>query len=247
MRKLGFVLAVSLAACGGGGAKYKVDDVALANISLADKQPVFAAEHEVSIAKAEQAKAQADQRDVDGQIDIADKELEQAKLETAKAKLTVDQAEKSHDMNRVASAQKDLRTAETGERAADAKTDWLSKLRKFHKQMQDVGEAHVQAAQSKVELEKARLAAAKGIKPSADFKLDDYANDYAKRTKAWDEEKKDADQIKAQADKLQQAYNNLQSQYASLRAPQQPPPTQPAPAQPQTADAPAPSQQAPAQ
>ncbi len=242
------ILSLAAIGCGGGGAKYKVDDVALANIPLDDKKPIFAAEHEVSVAKAEQAKAQADARDVDGQIDIADKEEEQAKLETQKAKLAVDQAEKSHDMNRVSLAQKDLRTAETGERAASAKTDWLSKLKKWHKQLADVGEAHVAAAQSKVELEKARLAAAKGIKPSDDFKLDDFAGDYARRTKDWQEEQKDADQIKAQVDKLEQTYNDLRQQFANLRAPAAPPPSQPMPPpQLQPASAAAPPEPAPAQ
>jgi hypothetical protein len=208
-----------LVACGGGGAKYKVDDVALASIPLDEKKPIFQAEHEVSLAKAEAAQSIADTRDTEGQLDIADKEQEQAKLETQKAKLSADQAEKSHDLNRVSAAQKELHIAEVGERAATAKTDWLSKKKKWHKELGDVAEAHVEAATSKVELEKARLAAAKGIKPTADFKLDDFAADYAKHVKEWQEEQQDAQKLKTQVDKLEQTYNGLKAQYANLRAP----------------------------
>ncbi len=211
-----------LVACGGSTAKYTVDDVSLASIPLEEKKPIFQAEHEVSLAKAEAAQSVADTRDVDGQLDIADKEQEQAKLETSKAKLSADQAEASHDLNRVSAADKELRIAQLGERAATAKTDWLSKKKKYHKELGDVAEEHIAAAMSKVELEKARLAAAKGIKPSADFKLDDFAGDYAKRVKSWQEENADAGKLKSQVDKLEKTWQDLKAQFAQARAPQQP-------------------------
>ncbi len=244
-----------LVACGGSTAKYTVDDVSLASIPLEEKKPIFQAEHEVSLAKAEAAQSVADTRDVDGQLDIADKEQEQAKLETSKAKISADQAEASHDLNRVSAADKELRIAQLGERAATAKTDWLSKKKKYHKELGDVADEHIAAAMSKVELEKARLAAAKGIKPSADFKLDDFAGDYAKRVKSWQEESADAGKLKAQVDKLEKTWQDLKAQFAQARAPQQqagtynPPPTTvytPAPAPSVQPVSPPPSSPAPA-
>lgn len=216
------LVALSLTMCGGGGAKYKVDDVALASIPVAEKQAIFAAENEISVAKSEQAKALADAAGCDHDLDIADKEQDQAKLETQKAKLESDAAEKSHDMNRVSGASRELKIADVGERAASAKVDWLSRKKKWDKALASVAEYHIAVAQSKVELEKARLAAAKGIKPSDDFKLDNFAGDYAKRTKEWQDEKKEADGMHAQVDKFEKTYNDLKAQYSQLRAPMSP-------------------------
>src|SRR5262249_36853226 len=144
-------------ACG-GGAKYKVDDVALAQVPVEEKQPIFQAENEVSVAKSEQVKALADAQSVDHDLDIADKEQEQAKLERQKGKLERDAADKAHDVNRVGQADGELKIAELGEKAADAKVDWLSRKKKWHKMQADAAEEHIGAAQARVELEKAQLA-----------------------------------------------------------------------------------------
>jgi chromosome segregation ATPase len=235
-----------LIACGGGGAKYKVDDVALAQIPVAEKQSIFAAENEISVAKSEHGKALADAQAVDHDLDIADKEQDQAKLETQKAKLESQAAEQSHDMNRVGAATRELKIADVGERAASAKVDWLSRKKKWFKALADVAEYRIAVAQSKVELEKARLAVAKNIKPSDDFKIDNFAQDYAKRTKEWQEEKRDADQMRAQVDQFGKTYDNLKAQYMQLRAPATAlplPPTGPSGVAPAPA-APAPAPQA---
>lgn len=241
-----------LAGCGGTSAKYRVDDVALAQVPISEKQAIFTAQNDVSVARSEREKALADARQTEGEIEIAGKEKEQARLEREKAKLEKEAAEKSRDMNRVAASDRSLKVAELGEKTGNAKVYWLEGKRKWQKKMAEVAEEQEAVANSKVELEKAKLAVSRNIKPTNDFNLTNFTADYANKEKRAAEARQEADAARTEMEKREQAYNNLKAQYAEQRnqlaggsspmppAPA-PAPMAPAPMAPAPAPAPAPS------
>jgi hypothetical protein len=213
MRRFLMAGALSLAAgCGGPSARYTVDDVSIAAVAINDRQPVFAAEQEASIARAERAKEQLDADAASHDVDVAIAERDQAHLEVSKGKVELDAAEKSHDLNRVPPAEKTVKVAEIGEKAANAKIDWLQAVYRWHKRLVDVADEKIGAALSKMELEKAKVAAAKGIRPTKDFNVDTYNNEYLRRLRELEKERKKADMKKAEADKLAKAYDDLRAQ-----------------------------------
>jgi hypothetical protein len=200
------VVLVGAIGCGGGGAKYHVDDKSLAEASVQEKQGVLAAEQEKQLAKTEQEKADADLRIVERDVDIAENDKKTAKLQLDSAKLTAKSAEAAGDMNRKNQAAHDIRVAELGVKAAEAKVDWLEKKRKWVKAQRDAAEDHWAAADSRYELEKAKLAQQKGIKPSDDFNVANFETDNLKKQQSYSESRMDADKMQADVDRLERDY-----------------------------------------
>ena len=215
MREL-YVGVFLLAACS-SGPKYKIDDSVLAQIPLAEKQMMMAAQQEQTYAKEEVRKADADYKQADRELDIAENEYKSSKLQVDSAELSKKSADASGDVNKKAQADRDLHLAELGKKAADAKVDFLAKKRKWMKSNLNAAEVHVQAADAKYELEKARLAQSKGIKPSNDFNVMTFETESLEKNKKYSEEKLDADKMKADVDDKERKYQALSQEYASAR------------------------------
>jgi hypothetical protein len=215
MRKL--YLAVLLAAACSSGPKYTIDDSVLAQIPLAEKQMIMAAQQEQNYAKEEMRKAEADYKQADRELDIADNEYKSSKLQVDSAELQKKSADASGDMNKKAQADRDLHVANLGKKAADAKVDFLSKKRKWMKANMNAAEIHVQSADAKYELEKARLAASKGIKPKDDFNVMAFETESLEKNKKYSEEKLDADKMKADVDDLERKWQAVNNEYNSAR------------------------------
>jgi hypothetical protein len=160
---LSFVL-VALAGCGGGGAKYHVDDQSLDT-----------------------------------------------------AKLNQKTAEASGDVNRKTQSVHDVKVAEVGVKAADTKVDWLNKKRKWFKAQRDAADDHFAAADSRLELEKAKLAQQKNIKPGADFSVGDYESQWKDKNGDWESAKKDAESEQKKATDREQKWKDLVAQHQKLR------------------------------
>jgi hypothetical protein len=209
------LLALASAMAGGCAqhAKYTVDDVALAQVPLADKQAIFAAEQEIAVAKAEKAKAEADVDTTKHDIGFADAERGQAKLEVDKAKLEQEAADKSQNLNRRQSADKLRDLADLGYKVADAKVDMLGAKKKWQKELVDVADEKVGAAMARMEAEKAKLAAAKNIKPTPDFDPAVFTAECTRRQKRVDSEQLDADEKKVEMDKAAATYRDLKVQF----------------------------------
>src|SRR5512138_1437578 len=105
LKRQGWLLLFLVAGCGGGGAKYHVDDNSLATASVQEKQGVLAAQQEKEVAKTEQQKAEADLKNAENELDVAENEYKSAKLQLDTAKLNLKSAEQSGDVNRKSSAQ----------------------------------------------------------------------------------------------------------------------------------------------
>src|SRR5262249_10581583 len=152
-------------------------DQSLAAVSMEDKKGIFAAQNELTQARAEQQKAEADVNSVDTESDVADNELKTAKLQLDTAKLNQKAAEQAADVNKKNQAGHDLHIAEMAVKAAEAKDDFLGKKKKWLKRTRDAAEAHVAAADARAELEKAKVAQAKGIRPSEKFDVMNFETD----------------------------------------------------------------------
>ena len=111
-----------------------------------------------------------------------------------------------------------------GEHVAEAKLAWLDKQRRWFKALAEAAHERIYAALAKVEMEKAKLAAAKTIKPTKDFNLNTYTNEFAKRQKDVDEAHKLSDKRKAEMEKAALAYYGLKSQLEQSKKPASPPP-----------------------
>ena len=212
------VVLVALAGCGGGGAKYHVDDQSLATASVQEKQGILAASQEKEVAKTEQQKAEADLKNVDNDLSIAENEYKTAKLTKDTAQLNVKNAQMSGDVNRQNQAAHDLRVAELGVRSADAKVDWLNKKRKWIKAQRDAADDHWAAADSRCELEKAKLAQQKGIKPSKDFDVMNFETDSMKKQQSYSSSRMDADKMQADVDRLERDYQAQLQTYNTAKA-----------------------------
>jgi hypothetical protein len=201
-----------LAACS-SGPKYKISDDTLAQVPLAEKQGVMASQNEQVQAKEELRKARADLNAVDHEEDIANNDYKTAKLSLDTAELNKKSAEQSGDVNRKNTASRDIHVAELGVKAADARRDWLSKKHKWLKRILDAAEDHMAAADAKYELEKAKVASSKGIKPSDDFNVMNFETESLEKSKRYSESRMDADKHKADVDDLERKYNDRNQAY----------------------------------
>jgi len=211
------MLVLWLAACG-SGPKYKIDDATLAQIPVQEKQTVIAAQTEQNQAREEYRTADAMVKQTDRDLDVAENDLKTSKLGHDTAKLNMKSAEQSGDVNRKNSAERDIHVAEMGVKAADAKVDWLAKKKKFYKRQRDAAEAHQSSADAKVELEKAKLASSKGIKPSNDFNVMNFETETMEKQKKYSEATMDADKLRPTVDDLERKYKTLADQYNGAKS-----------------------------
>jgi hypothetical protein len=212
------VVIVAVAGCGAGGAKYHVDDQSLATASVQEKQGVLAAQQEKEVAKTEQQKSDADLKNIDNDLSVAENEYKTAKLSLDTAKLNQKNAQTSGDVNRQSQSEHDVRVATLGVKSSDAKVDWLSKKRKWIKAQRDAADDHYAASDSRCELEKAKLAQQKGIKPSKDFDVMNFEQDNLKKQQSYSSSRMDADKMQADVDRLERDY---QAQLQAYQAAQQ--------------------------
>jgi hypothetical protein len=216
MRKL---IAVLFAiGCGGGGAKYHVDDASLASLSMQEKQGIFAAQNEKNQAQAELQQFQANYKNVDRDLDIAGNDLKSAELQKDSAKLNMKSAEQAGDINRKQTTERDYSVAQLGVKAAQAKVDWLKKKRKWLDASADAAERHVAECDARAELEKAKLAQQKGIRPDEKFDINNFEMDYQDKAKKHNDAKLDADRLKPEVDGKEREFMTSQQALDQARS-----------------------------
>jgi hypothetical protein len=208
--------ALTLAGCG-GGLKYKVDDTALDAVPAGERQDVFAAQNEVEIAHSEQRTAQNQLEQLDRDLDVAKTEKQQADLEVQKAATEQESANASHDENRANASRHGKEVADEGVTAAQAKLDWLGEKKDWLKAASKAADAHQDAALAKVELEKAKLAKQKGIKPSGDFSVGNYEDQWKDKNDDWQSAKKKADSEEKDAKSSEEKWKNASAAQAKMK------------------------------
>jgi len=210
-------IAWGLAGCG-GGLKYKLDDGTLDTVPASDRQAVFTAQNDVEVARSEERNADKQLELFEHDRDIAKKEKEQAELEVEKAVAEGEAAVQARDENRSNSARHAKEVAEVGVKAAELKLDWLNQKRDWLKAIRKAAAAHRMAAEAKVELEKAKLAEQKKIKPDGDFSVGNYESQWKKSNQDWEDAKSYAAPQESKAKDREKKYQDLVAQQGKMKA-----------------------------
>jgi hypothetical protein len=217
MNRLLLVFCLSLAACG-GSLKYTIDDNTLANTQGADREPINQARTEEMRAEDGLREAQRNEKVAENERDVAANDYKSAKLQKDSAKGNRQLAEQSGDVNRKNKAMKDYTVTEKASDEADAKAEWLNKKYKWAKTMREAAELLVQLDRAKIELEKARICAAKNIRPNDKFNVLEYEQQKLQYEQKFNERRRDADQMHADVDDKERKYLSKKSATDSARA-----------------------------
>lgn len=204
------------AACS-SGLSYKVDDSAMDSVPANQRTSVFDARRDLEIAQGEQRTAGTQLEGLDHDRDIADKEKQQAQLEVEKASSEFEASVQAHDQNRNEAATHGKDVAELGLKAADAKLDWIVQKKAWYKATRNAADAHVAAAQAKVELEKARVAKTAGIKTTDEIDVGKFESQSKDRSSDWQSAKKDAESEQKSAQKLEDRWKDLVGQHSKAK------------------------------
>jgi hypothetical protein len=209
-------LAIGIAGCG-GGLKYKVDDSAIDSISAGDKQDIFAAQNDLEVAHSEQRTVKTQIDELDRERSVAKNEKEQAALEVEKAGTEQESANAAHDENRANAAHHGKDVADMGVKVANAKLEWLDEKGDWLKASSKAADAHEAAAQAKVELTKAKLAQQKGIKPSSDFSVGNFEDQWKDKNDDWQSAKKKADSEQKSTQEREAKWKDISTQQAKMK------------------------------
>jgi hypothetical protein len=207
---------IGIAGCG-GGLKYKVDDSAIDSISSGEKQDVFAAQNDLEVARSEQRTVKTQIDELDRERSVAKNEKEQASLEVEKAGTEQESANASHDENRANAAHHGKEIADMGVKASAAKMEWLDQKEDWIKASAKAADAHEAAAQAKVELAKAKLAQQKGIKPSGDFSVGNFEDQWKDKNDDWQSAKKKAESEQKSTQEREAKWKEISTQQGKMK------------------------------
>ncbi|HEX3697738.1 MAG TPA: hypothetical protein VH374_20360 [Polyangia bacterium] len=217
MKKLTMLLlAVSAAGCG-GGMKYRVDDAAMDAIPASDQQPVLDARRDLEVSQGDRRTVADQLEETNRELDIADKERQQAQLRVDQVTSNQDAAVKSLDENRANTAEHNKEVAGLDMKVAEAKIEWLTQKRTADKQAGAAADAHIEANNAKVELEKARVAKAKGIKTASPLDVSDFESQWKGKNSDFESAEKDAASEEKSAKKLEEKWQDLQAQRDKMK------------------------------
>lgn len=151
--------------CGGGSSDAApgplgrhFDDMYIADIPLDQKGTVVTSQNEWAKAKMENAKAESDYNTINNQISVVRNDRTAAKLKVDSALSNKKTAEASADTNQINQAQKELRNAELGVKAADARVKYYEAYRDYIKRYWRYTQENMYWREAQYELSKAQLA-----------------------------------------------------------------------------------------
>jgi len=204
MRGLWQLVCVSLFVIGCGGPSDEppkplskhFDDMYIARIPLDQKGSVVEAQNRWSVAKMENANAEANVQEADGQVHQAVNDQKAAQLAVDSARSAKKSADQSADMNRINSAQKDLRAAEESEKAAAMRVKYFEAWRTYLKRYQRYTLENMYWLEAQYENAKATLAKQNNIAPKG-VVYDDFPKQMADREKRTQKSKEKAETEKA--------------------------------------------------
>lgn len=242
-RTVGSILAATLAgvvACGGAGLSMPkpltetIDEMHIARVPREQRPTVGAAQDEFNLAKSDRMTAETTLSDVNTEIEVAKNDAEKAGLEERSARTKAKDAASSADMNRKMNADREVRAAEIGAKAADAKVTYLKAKREYLKMQVRFTAFNTYAKEAKFEVEKAKVAKANSIQPPG-FVFDLFEKQYKDRSEAAQRAKLDADNAKKKAEEKKKRWKEQEKEWYAAKgekAPEEikPLPDKPAPA-----------------
>jgi hypothetical protein len=218
---IALLLAAIASGCGGGEVapgplRFTLEDKHLAAIPVAEKQPVVAAKQEYDVAQMNCDKNVSDLDESKLEITKAKNEVEQRILDEKSARAERQKAQSGADQTRRNNAERDARTAELGRRAADGKLAYMKAKKKYGDAMVRFCQRDIYAKQSKLELEKARIANAKDIRPTG-FDFAAFDKQYNQRTQEAQKARAKAEQESKKAEEKRVAWDKLEQEYMGAR------------------------------
>lgn len=188
MRPLILAVVVALAACGGGGLgaggplKVTFPEKHLVTIPIEDQELILPAKQDMDRAALEQGRAESQRDAAKTKLDVAKNDEKEAKIGLSSAKSLKKAAGDGVDRNQQNDAARGERVADLRLRMAkakkafyQAKSKWLEGLAKYSK-------ANAFAKAARYELEKAKIASARNIRPSG-FKLAEFDTQWQERNR----------------------------------------------------------------
>jgi hypothetical protein len=216
------VLMVLGSACGGGGPsvggklRYTLDEMHIASVPIAEKTAILEAKNQLERARMEQGTHEAQLNDIKLQIDLAQNEEKQAKLAMESAKKEKEAADKSADRTRINNADRELRSSDLGIRASQAKVGYLRAQKEYLEKAIQWGKTAVFAKEARFELEKAKVASSRNIRP-AGFNMSDFDKQNRERQDKAEHFKRDADGKKQEADRRRQDWDAKEKEHTSAK------------------------------
>jgi multidrug efflux pump subunit AcrA (membrane-fusion protein) len=200
--------------CGGGDSPPKplskrFDDMHIARIPLDQKGSVVETQNQWSIAKMENANAEANLQEADSQLHQAKNDHKAAKLAVDSAISAKKSAEQSADMNRINSAQADLRKAEDSAKAAEARVKYFDAYRAYLKKWHRYTQENMYWREAQYENAKADLAKRNNIQPKG-IVYDDFQKQLSEREKRTNNSKGKAESEKNKAVSARQNWLSAQ-------------------------------------
>jgi flagellar biosynthesis component FlhA len=213
----------------GGHLKYTISDALLADVPVAEKHAMLGVQAEQAQLKQAQLQARSEQAVSKRDLSAAVDESRIAQLQSAKVQADVDLAKSTTDVNRIDQAKARLAVADLGRSAAEIKVDWRRLRLRYEEQEVRVLGLQARHAEARYEQEKARLAVAKGKRPSNDFSLTQFDLQVAEAQTRWDKKQVDVDRLKRENLQIESRYQALQQQLAIARNQAPPQAVPPAP------------------
>jgi len=210
------IVALSITACGGasdsppGPLAKHMDDMHIARIPLEKQGSVVEAQNKWAISKMENANAEANVQEADAQLHQAQNDHKAAKLAIDSAIAAKKSAEQSADMNRMNSAQKDLKSSEDSEKAAKARVQYFEAYRAYLKRYHRYTQENMYWHEAKYEAAKAAIAKSNNIAPKG-VNLDDFPRQMDERGKRVNGAKTKAEGEKNKAVSARQSWLGAQA------------------------------------
>ncbi|HWU88282.1 MAG TPA: hypothetical protein VN253_13440 [Kofleriaceae bacterium] len=230
------VVVTFAAACGGSSEsppkplQRHFDELHVAKFTLEQKADIVKARNDWEVARMENAQSEAQLAELDNQIRVVKNEQKAAKLALDSAKSNKAAADKSADTNRINAATQELRIAELGMAAADARSKYFDAFRAFVKRKSSYTLENMYWREAQFEVSKAKLAQANSIAPKG-IEYDWYPKQETERSKraAAAHDKTEAERLRAASTrdgwlKAQQAADQASGKPTSLPDPMAPPP-----------------------
>jgi hypothetical protein len=218
--KLCLIFLVGLSACASGGLKYTVDDNLLGQAPVIERQGMLEAQGELSAARGERQKLSSEMQENEKALAQAQGEQKQCDANCDKAALEQKQAGQGADISAANAANRNRLITEACSKVAEAKVVFLGKRQKALQAQLRAADRHIVAAQTKNELEKAKIAQAKGIKPSSDFQLSHFETQNEGAQQAWQAQKNEADALSTDADDAEKEWKDAEKRWQDLKGAQ---------------------------
>ena len=167
-----FAVLLLIGACGGGGGETKAkplksryDDALLVQVATDQRAAADAARATWQKSQDEHRKAEADYNEVNAQMSVVKNDKKSADLKLDSAKSMKKTADGTNDANKMNAAQKELRSAELGKKAAEARVKYYETYRNFLKKQKNFTEEQMYWRESQYELAKSQVGQANAIRP----------------------------------------------------------------------------------